>query len=86
MMPTPKSLVHSPESDSSDESDSESETEPDEPVLDTLITGSGHSAWGPFTLRGRVRPWDGLVTVLKDYSSSDDPTDTASCECFPLMG
>ncbi|KAG8894229.1 hypothetical protein FRC01_013103 [Tulasnella sp. 417] len=53
--------------------------EEDEQILDTLITGSGHSAWGPFTLRGRVRQWDGLVTVLKDYSGSDgiDPADSS---------
>ncbi|KAG8994385.1 hypothetical protein FRB90_000446, partial [Tulasnella sp. 427] len=55
------------------------ESEEDDRILDTLITGSGHSAWGPFTLRGRVRQWDGLVTVLKDYSGSDgiDPADTS---------
>ncbi|KAG8933634.1 hypothetical protein FRC02_011457 [Tulasnella sp. 418] len=42
--------------------------ESNEQVLDILLTGTGHSAWGSFTLRGRVRPWDGLVTLLKEYS------------------
>ncbi|WFD36034.1 hypothetical protein MCUN1_002905 [Malassezia cuniculi] len=38
---------------------------------DTHITlsGSGHSAWGRFTVSGSVRIWDGLVTVHKTYVS-----------------
>jgi len=58
--------------------DAPSTADPEEPILDTLITGSGHSAWGPFTIRGRVRNWDGLTTLLKDYSGSDDPMDISA--------
>lgn len=32
-----------------------------------LLSGTGHSAWGRFVLRGRVRTWDGLVTMVKEY-------------------
>lgn len=32
-----------------------------------LISGTGHSAWGRFILRGRVRSWDGLVSITKEY-------------------
>jgi len=49
-------------------------------ILDTIITGSGHSAWGPFTIRARVRAWDGLVSVIKDYSSSDQVTSISDNE------
>ncbi|KAG8872205.1 hypothetical protein FRB97_007876 [Tulasnella sp. 331] len=44
--------------------------EEEDRILDTIITGSGHSAWGPFSVRGRVRTWDGLLTAVKDYSYS----------------
>jgi hypothetical protein len=39
-------------------------------VLDTLLTGEGHSAWGGFALRGRVRTLDGLLTVQKRYAGA----------------
>ncbi|CAE6407458.1 unnamed protein product [Rhizoctonia solani] len=39
----------------------------DEEILDTLITGEGHSSWGSFRLRGRVRAWDGMIILVKDY-------------------
>ncbi|KAG8750734.1 hypothetical protein FRC11_010111 [Ceratobasidium sp. 423] len=39
----------------------------DEKILDTLITGEGHSASGSFKLRGRVRAWDGLIILVKEY-------------------
>ncbi|KAG8952156.1 hypothetical protein FRC04_005156 [Tulasnella sp. 424] len=70
---------HNHNSNSNHSTTDSPEHEDDERILDTLITGSGHSAWGPFTLRGRVRQWDGLVTVLKDYSGSDgiDPADSS---------
>ncbi|KAG0144924.1 hypothetical protein CROQUDRAFT_94492 [Cronartium quercuum f. sp. fusiforme G11] len=31
------------------------------------IYGTGHSAWGKCLLKGRVRAWDGLLTLLKNY-------------------
>lgn len=33
-----------------------------------LISGIGHSAWGRFILRGRVRAWDGMVVLSKEYN------------------
>ena len=33
-----------------------------------LLTGSGHSAWGQFNLKGRVRSWDGMFTIIKEYT------------------
>ncbi|KAF8596940.1 hypothetical protein BDV93DRAFT_562807 [Ceratobasidium sp. AG-I] len=39
-----------------------------ETITDTLITGEGHSSWGKFRLRGRIRPWDGMITLVKDYA------------------
>lgn len=32
-----------------------------------LISGIGHSAWGRFIVRGRVRAWDGMVVLSKEY-------------------
>lgn len=32
-----------------------------------LLSGTGHSAWGHFVLRGRVRSWDGMVSMTKEY-------------------
>ncbi|KAG8939565.1 hypothetical protein FRC00_013802, partial [Tulasnella sp. 408] len=74
-----RSSDHNHGSQSNHAASSSAGHEDEEQILDTLITGSGHSAWGPFTLRGRVRQWDGLVTVLKDYSGSDgiDPADSS---------
>jgi hypothetical protein len=40
-------------------------TEPDR--YEILVSGEGHSAWGRFILRGRIRTWDGLVTLAKEY-------------------
>ncbi|CEL59182.1 hypothetical protein RSOLAG1IB_09159 [Rhizoctonia solani AG-1 IB] len=39
----------------------------EEQILDTLITGEGHSSWGSFKLRGRIRAWDGMIILVKDY-------------------
>ncbi|CUA71567.1 putative mitochondrial 2-oxodicarboxylate carrier [Schizosaccharomyces pombe 972h-] [Rhizoctonia solani] len=39
----------------------------EEEIRDTLITGEGHSSWGVFKLRGRIRAWDGMVILVKDY-------------------
>ena len=33
------------------------------------LRGSGHSAWGRFTVDGHLRTWDGLVTLHKRYYS-----------------
>ncbi|KAF8999854.1 hypothetical protein BDQ17DRAFT_1360555, partial [Cyathus striatus] len=36
-------------------------------VLDVIVTGEGHSAWGQFNLVGRVRPCDGFISLSKEY-------------------
>ncbi|ORX33278.1 hypothetical protein BD324DRAFT_585253 [Kockovaella imperatae] len=36
--------------------------------LEILVTGVGHSAWGRFILKGRVRAWDGLASLVKEYA------------------
>ncbi|KIJ34556.1 hypothetical protein M422DRAFT_35064, partial [Sphaerobolus stellatus SS14] len=36
-------------------------------LRDIVLFGEGHSSWGDFKLKGRVRPGDGLVSVLKEY-------------------
>ncbi|KAA1135171.1 hypothetical protein PGTUg99_005541 [Puccinia graminis f. sp. tritici] len=33
------------------------------------IHGAGHSSWGHFKVKGRVRAWDGMVTFLKIYDT-----------------
>jgi hypothetical protein len=38
--------------------------------LEVLLTGTGHSAWGRFILKGRVRAWDGMATLVKEYAVS----------------
>jgi len=40
-------------------------------VQDVVILGEGHSSWGQFRILGRVRPCDGLVSILKDYTEDD---------------
>ncbi|EGG09972.1 uncharacterized protein MELLADRAFT_60810 [Melampsora larici-populina 98AG31] len=37
------------------------------------IHGTGHSAWGKCKLKGRVRAWDGMLTLLKNYKLDEDP-------------
>ncbi|KAF9510422.1 hypothetical protein BS47DRAFT_66893 [Hydnum rufescens UP504] len=37
-------------------------------LKDIILTGKGHSAWGPFMLKGRVRLWDGMVSLVKTYA------------------
>lgn len=32
-----------------------------------LLSGTGHSAWGRFIVRGRVRSWDGMLIMTKEY-------------------
>lgn len=36
--------------------------------LELILSGTGHSAWGRFNLSGRIRLWDGLIYLLKDYA------------------
>nr|XP_031861821.1 uncharacterized protein CI109_002650 [Kwoniella shandongensis]KAA5528893.1 hypothetical protein CI109_002650 [Kwoniella shandongensis] len=36
--------------------------------LEMILTGTGHSAWGKFILKGRVRAWDGMATLVKEYA------------------
>lgn len=40
--------------------------------LELLLTGTGHSAWGRFILRGRVRAWDGMASLVKEYAVSEE--------------
>ncbi|KAK2460389.1 hypothetical protein APHAL10511_007554 [Amanita phalloides] len=40
-------------------------------VKDIIITGEGHSAWGQFNLIGRVRPFDGFISISKEYANGD---------------
>ncbi|KDN44682.1 hypothetical protein K437DRAFT_247637 [Tilletiaria anomala UBC 951] len=32
------------------------------------LSGSGHSAWGRFNLQGRIRSWDGMMIMKKEYT------------------
>lgn len=62
---TPAKLVNSVPSEDDkilDENDDDDDAE-----SEIVLTGTGHSAWGQFTLTGRVRSWDGLFTILKKY-------------------
>ncbi|WVW78827.1 hypothetical protein I302_100789 [Kwoniella bestiolae CBS 10118] len=45
-----------------------SEEEQEEAGLEMLLTGTGHSAWGKFILKGRVRNWDGMASLVKEYA------------------
>ncbi|KAK8846672.1 hypothetical protein IAR55_005759 [Kwoniella newhampshirensis] len=36
--------------------------------LEMILTGTGHSAWGRFILKGRVRAWDGMASLVKEYA------------------
>ncbi|GAA5845294.1 hypothetical protein JCM11251_006391 [Rhodosporidiobolus azoricus] len=48
----------------------EEEEQDDDPDGDyeILLSGTGHSAWGQFVLKGRVRAWDGMFTIIKEYT------------------
>lgn len=40
------------------------------PILPSYLYSrvkQGHSSWGQFRILGRVRPYDGLVSFIKDY-------------------
>ncbi|GJJ14009.1 hypothetical protein Clacol_008266 [Clathrus columnatus] len=41
-------------------------------IKDIILLGEGHSAWGEFRLKGRVRAGDGFITVVKEYNGPDD--------------
>lgn len=43
------------------------EAEDSDWTKELLIEGRGRSAYGDFSLKGRVRAWDGLVYLLKEY-------------------
>ncbi|KAA1474136.1 hypothetical protein DENSPDRAFT_840689 [Dentipellis sp. KUC8613] len=40
-------------------------------VLEILVAGEGHSAWGQFNLIGRIRPGDGFISLSKEYVDGD---------------
>ncbi|ORY25359.1 hypothetical protein BCR39DRAFT_290672 [Naematelia encephala] len=40
----------------------------EEQGVEMLLTGTGHSAWGRFILKGRVRGWDGMASLVKEYA------------------
>ncbi|KLO16536.1 hypothetical protein SCHPADRAFT_937878 [Schizopora paradoxa] len=40
-------------------------------VKDIIIVGEGHSSWGEFKLLGRIRAFDGLVCLSKEYTEGD---------------
>ncbi|GAA5978046.1 hypothetical protein JCM10908_004209 [Rhodotorula pacifica] len=51
------------------ESDEEDWTNVDaDGEYEILLTGTGHSAWGQFVLKGRVRAWDGMFSIVKEYT------------------
>lgn len=42
----------------------------EEAGLEMILSGTGHSAWGRFVIKGRVRAWDGLASIVKEYTVS----------------
>lgn len=42
-------------------------TLPLDSICDIIIIGDGHSSWGEFNLVGRIRPWDGFISLSKEY-------------------
>ncbi|GAA5825437.1 hypothetical protein JCM3770_000807, partial [Rhodotorula araucariae] len=53
--------------DDDDDDDDEWDRDPDGDY-EILLTGTGHSAWGQFVLKGRVRAWDGMFSIVKEYT------------------
>nr|XP_019008842.1 uncharacterized protein I206_06526 [Kwoniella pini CBS 10737]OCF47623.1 hypothetical protein I206_06526 [Kwoniella pini CBS 10737] len=45
-----------------------SDEDQEESGLEMLLSGTGHSAWGKFILKGRVRSWDGMASLVKEYA------------------
>ncbi|KAG8715578.1 hypothetical protein FRC11_002753 [Ceratobasidium sp. 423] len=58
----------------------------EEEILDTLITGEGHSSWGSFKLRGRVRAWDGMIILVKEYVRHPSPLAFPVADLSPQDG
>lgn len=50
--------------------------------VELLLTGTGHSAWGKFLLKGRVRCWDGMASLVKEYAVSFVGSARISCTAF----
>ena len=48
------------------------ENAPDRPgwTKELMISGHGRSAWGEFSVNGRVRSWDGLMTIVVNYTDN----------------
>ncbi|SGY77423.1 BQ5605_C005g03633 [Microbotryum silenes-dioicae] len=44
------------------------EAEDEDGDYEILLSGSGHSAWGQFNLKGRVRSYDGMFSITKEYT------------------
>lgn len=53
--------------DSRGEEQDEAEDDEDDAQYEMLVSGMGHSAWGRFVIRGRVRAWDGMLILSKEY-------------------
>lgn len=50
-----------------DDDDEWTQCDPDG-EYEILLSGTGHSAWGQFVLKGRVRAWDGMFSIVKEYT------------------
>jgi len=48
----------------------------EEAGLEMILTGVGHSAWGRFILKGKVRAWDGMASLVKEYAVSSRERNT----------
>ncbi|KAK4053082.1 hypothetical protein OIV83_001817 [Microbotryomycetes sp. JL201] len=60
--------VRSSESTDLAEQAEDDQDEDEDGDYEILLTGSGHSAWGQFLLKGRVRSWDGMFSITKEYT------------------
>jgi hypothetical protein len=49
------------------EAEDEEEPEDSRYTKEIILSGSGKSMWGNFRIIGRVRAWDGLVVISKEY-------------------
>lgn len=59
--PDPFTLCYSKEEEEAPE------PEGSEFVKELFVDGTGRSGWGNFKLTGRVRAWDGMISLVKDY-------------------
>ena len=58
----------------------------EEAGLEMILTGVGHSAWGRFILKGKVRAWDGMASLVKEYAVSEagrEPMSETQTDCSP---